>query len=300
LFHDLTYAWGFDEVNGNFQENNFGNGGREGDAVQANAQDGAGYNNANMMTPADGQRPRMRMYVWTRSGSVYVDGDLDSGIVVHEYAHGVSNRLTGGPSNVRCLSGGQSGGMGEGWGDCYATTLMQDADSDPMFAWGMGEYAAGRGIRKYPYTRSMEENQHVYEDINPLNQVHAMGCVWCTIIYEVYWELIEQTPFDDDWYTGTGGNNVWANIVTEGMKLQPCTPSFMQARDAILMADEELYDGVHQCAIWRGFAKRGLGVDAQDNSSGGRNNVKNGFSVPPECQEGHGEVGIFDNTAFAK
>lgn len=36
--HDLFYQYGFDEVSGNFQQNNFGKGGRGGDAVIANAQ----------------------------------------------------------------------------------------------------------------------------------------------------------------------------------------------------------------------------------------------------------------------
>jgi len=65
--HDLFWQYGFNEPSGNFQENNFGHGGLGNDAVQANAQDGSGYNNANFATPADGQRPRMRMYVWNRS-----------------------------------------------------------------------------------------------------------------------------------------------------------------------------------------------------------------------------------------
>jgi extracellular elastinolytic metalloproteinase len=43
--HDLFYRYGFDEESGNFQQYNFGRGGREGDAVIANAQDGSGYNN---------------------------------------------------------------------------------------------------------------------------------------------------------------------------------------------------------------------------------------------------------------
>lgn len=51
LVHDLYYRYGFDEVSGNFQQHNFGRGGRENDAVIANAQDGSGYNNANFMTP---------------------------------------------------------------------------------------------------------------------------------------------------------------------------------------------------------------------------------------------------------
>jgi len=46
IIHDVFYEYGFDEVSGNFQENNFGNGGIGSDAVQANAQDGSGYNNA--------------------------------------------------------------------------------------------------------------------------------------------------------------------------------------------------------------------------------------------------------------
>jgi len=41
----LFYRYGFDEVSGNFQQYNFGKGGKEGDAVIANAQDGSGYNN---------------------------------------------------------------------------------------------------------------------------------------------------------------------------------------------------------------------------------------------------------------
>ena len=51
LVHDLFYRYGFDEVSGNFQQHNFGRGGKEGDAVIANAQDGSGFNNANFMTP---------------------------------------------------------------------------------------------------------------------------------------------------------------------------------------------------------------------------------------------------------
>lgn len=51
MVHDLFYRYGFDEVSGNFQQHNFGRGGRQGDAVIANAQDGSGFNNANFMTP---------------------------------------------------------------------------------------------------------------------------------------------------------------------------------------------------------------------------------------------------------
>lgn len=113
--HLAFNRYGFTEVAGNFQQYNFGRGGREGDAVIANAQDGSGFNNANFMTPPDGTNGRMRMYLWN-TANPYRDGDFEAGIVIHEYSHGLSTRLTGGPLNSGCLGWGESGGMGEGWG----------------------------------------------------------------------------------------------------------------------------------------------------------------------------------------
>jgi extracellular elastinolytic metalloproteinase len=53
-----------------------------------------------------------RMYIWTETDPSR-DGDLEAGIVIHEYAHGISTRLTGGPRNSGCLGWGEAGGMGE-------------------------------------------------------------------------------------------------------------------------------------------------------------------------------------------
>ena len=47
VIHDKLYRHGFDELAGNFQINNFGKGGAGNDAVQAEAQDGGGTDNAN-------------------------------------------------------------------------------------------------------------------------------------------------------------------------------------------------------------------------------------------------------------
>ena len=44
--------------------------------------------------------------------------------------------------------------------------------------------------------------------------------------------------FDADWYDGTGGNNALWQDVHDGLKLQPCTPTMVDSRDAILLADE--------------------------------------------------------------
>jgi hypothetical protein len=65
IMHDLSYQYGFDEASGNFQQNNLGQGGKGYDFVNADAQDGSGLDNANFSTPADGQNPRMQMYLFT-------------------------------------------------------------------------------------------------------------------------------------------------------------------------------------------------------------------------------------------
>jgi len=65
--HDWYYDSGFNEGAGVAQTDYFGRAGLEGDALRAEAEDGAlegSRNNANMSTPADGESPRMQMYLW--------------------------------------------------------------------------------------------------------------------------------------------------------------------------------------------------------------------------------------------
>jgi len=281
IIHDLFYQYGFDEQSGNFQEFNFDRGGYGNDAVQANAQDGSGYNNANFATPPDGSRPRMRMYVWTRSNPMR-DGDLDNGIIIHEYGHGISNRLTGGPSNVNCLPAGEPGGMGEGWGDWWATAFRQRSTYTRDDVFPMALYSNLAGIRKFPYTTDMSINPETYSYITRAGYegVHAKGEVWCGILWEAYWNVVDEHTFQPNWYLNNGprpgGNIQILQDVVDGLKLQPCRPTFVDARDAILEADRVNWEGRNVCLLWKAFAKRGLGEGAM---SGGRES----FTVPSNC-----------------
>lgn len=279
VIHDVFYQYGFTEAAGNFQEYNFGRGGSERDAVQANAQDGAGYNNANFATPPDGQRPRMRMYVWN-GFNPYRDGDFENSIIVHEYGHGISNRLTGGPSNSGCLSGGQSGGMGEGWSDLWGIMFKQRSYNSRNDVFPMGDYVYPGGIRYYPYTSDMRINPQTFAFINggDYSGVHAKGSVWCAVLWEVYWNMVEKHGFSEDLYYGNAGNNKFLRNVMDGLKLQPCSPTFIQARDAIIQADTINYSGENVCDMWRGFAKRGLGYSATNGLR-----VTEAFDLPPGC-----------------
>jgi len=103
------------------------------------------------------------------------------------------------------------------------------------------------------------------------------------MLWEVTWELINIHGFDTDFYNGTGGNNIALHLVTEGLKLTSCSPGFVDGRDAILLADQMIYGGANQCAIWKAFAKRGLGVGASQGSTANRNDGVEAYDVPVAC-----------------
>ncbi len=102
------------------------------------------------------------------AGSPQLDGDLDNGIIIHEYGHGISNRLTGGPANVDCLDNQEQGG--EGWSDFYALAFTQASGTEVAGGRGIGTYAldeptTGPGIRTQKYSTNMTINDHTYDDI---------------------------------------------------------------------------------------------------------------------------------------
>ncbi|WP_223549414.1 T9SS-dependent M36 family metallopeptidase [Aestuariivivens sp. NBU2969] len=440
MLHDILYNHGFDEASGNFQENNYGNGGVAGDYVIAEAQDGAGVDNANFATPPDGSNPVMQMYLFDtpippllninggtlageylavlpsdgegddgvgnitrptdvpitadlvivddgtaageegcnaltngaavsgkialiRRGScnftvkiqnaqdagavavivanhnnptndpnyseyvamygvtdppftipsifinytdgqaffdaigngetinativnnqgVQLDGSLDNGIIIHEYAHGISTRLTGGASTSDCLE--STFQAGEGWSDWFALMLTMKSSDVGTDGRGIGNYAFsqpvdGPGIRFRRYSTDFAINDYTYGDTNDnteigtdpdtgdpiiLNRfIYYHGEIWANMLWDLTWAYIDKYGFDSDLFNGSGGNNRVLNVVIEGLKLQGCNPEYLEARDAILAADVALYNGADQCLIWEVFARRGLGVNASE------------------------------------
>ena len=282
MMHDIWYAYGFDEAAGNFQENNYGNGGIGGDYVRAEAQDGGGTNNANFSTPVDGGRGRMQMYLWT-TANPNKDGDLDNGIIAHEYGHGISTRLAGGPNTSSCLSGAEQ--QGEGWSDWFALmTTIKPGDLGTNGR-GIGTYAInqntnGSGIRTYRYSTDMTINPHTYDAIKTEGIPHGVGSVWCAMLWDLTWAYIDKYGFDPDLYNGTGGNNKVMQLVLDGLKLQPCGSGFVDSRDALLYADIALTGGADQCLIWEVFARRGLGASATQGTSASRLDGTEAFDMP--------------------
>jgi hypothetical protein len=267
-YHDRTYALGFTEAAGNFQTSNFGRGGAQNDEVQVDAQDASGTNNANFATPPDGSKPRMQMFLFTINGGAQEDGDFDPGVIYHENSHGLSNRLVGGGS-TGCLNGIQSGGMGEGWGDFMGASFL----NDPV----VGAYVTGNatiGIRR----ASMANSPFTYANIKDgtMTEVHDAGEVWAAALWAVR--------------SGVGGLGAATTerLVVEGMKLTPCNPTMLQARDGIIQADANLNAGANRCKLFAAFASRQMGFGASSANHNTTSGIVLSTAVPPECGGGGG------------
>ncbi|MDH4474642.1 MAG: T9SS-dependent M36 family metallopeptidase [Fluviicola sp.] len=229
------------------------------------------------------------------------DSDFDNMIIAHEYGHGISTRLTGGADNSDCLNNAEQ--MGEGWSDWFGLMITIEPGDQDVDRRGVGTYVSnqpttGDGIRPAPYSTDFTINGFTYSATNNTNAIsepHGIGFVWASMLWDLNWALIDQYGFDPDVKYGTGGNNIAMALVTEGLKLQPCGPGFVDGRDAILAADELLYAGANKCLIWEVFARRGLGFSADQGNPDDRTDQTQAFDVDPSCLSNAGtEENTFD------
>ncbi|HEV7242027.1 MAG TPA: M36 family metallopeptidase [Thermoanaerobaculia bacterium] len=252
VVHDKLYRHGFNEAAGNFQTNNFGNGGAGNDPVNAEAQDGGGTNNANFATPADGSRPRMQMYLWN-TATPNRDGDIDADVVFHEYGHGLTWRMIG------SMSGGLAGSIGEGMSDTVACYITENDT--------VGEYVKNNtvGIRRFPYTNY----PNTYADANTTS-VHANGEIYAATMWKLRTLWLG---------SGRSMDQLW-DYVIDGMNFTPANPEFEEMRDGILAA---IPTQAEECVVWDAFASFGIGVNAVGTDSGSIINITEDFTIPAAC-----------------
>ncbi len=292
--HDLHYASGFDEQAGNYQQDNFGRGGSGGDPMYAYSHFGItdvvlpDLDNAFYTTRAaqDGAQSMIAMFLSSFFSQVFTDGSLDSGVIVHEYTHGVSTRL------VRQLGGAQGGAMGEAWSDFFGLeyTLPEGVPVDGSYA--VGEYLAqspGTGIRSRPYSTDMSINPLTYSRLGNVilrPEVHADGEIWMEALWEARAALMRQ-------FGEKEGRRRIRLLVIDGMKLAPPTPSMVDARDAILLADRADFKGESQSQLWAAFARRGLGALAQSTSAF-TTHIRESFDTPSNT----GKIGFYEDATI--
>lgn len=275
--HDILYLYGFTEATFNFQDDNFGKGGQGNDRVLASVQDGAAVDNlGDFSVPPDGLSGKLRTFLWDLTDPDR-DGGLQADFIAHLYGLGVSARLVGG-GTATCLQSRISSGLQSGYGDAIAEWLEQ-TDTVPDFT--MGTYVENntQGIRSYPYSRDSAVNPLTYADADPSVKTSRIGEVWANMLHNVLAALADNRGWSNTAITdptGTLGNVVYMHLLIDGLSIAPCEPTFIEARDAIIQADQIRYGGDHYCIIWRVFASRGLGFGAAED------NVDE-YSVPPGC-----------------
>ena len=198
--HDLHYAAGFTEAAGNFQADNLGKGGVQGDPLYAFSHFGAaspGYAQAEnsfytAVDDVDGAQSFLAMFISdSGKGGVLTDGSLDSAVILHEYTHGVSSRLL-----PRGYDTFQVAAMGEAWSDFYAIEFLTPEGAPPDGVYPVSQYffqSWGQdSVRTRPYSTNMEINPLTFANLGkviPFQEVHADGEVW----FETLWELVQRS-----------------------------------------------------------------------------------------------------------
>ena len=233
--------------------------------------------------------------VYTTPIPAQVSGSFDNGVTVHEYGHGISIRMTGGRNNSGCLSADEQ--MGEGWSDFFSLVATHKAGDRGEDARGLGIYldrlsSNTSGIRRFPYSTDFDINAQTYNDIRFTGYLadgdrrgeHEVGEIWASALWDMYWAFVGAYGFNEDWMDTDSGNNKAIQLVFDALSLQKCNPGLLDGRDAILTADEVLFEGENACLIWDTFARRGLGVDAIQGSSFDREDNFEGFITAPSCQ----------------
>ncbi|KAH9265851.1 hypothetical protein BASA84_001398 [Batrachochytrium salamandrivorans] len=274
-------TYGFTESAGNFQKGQtLARVDKAIDVVIIHVLARSTVNNARFFTPPDGQPGLMSMYGYDTATPNRHPG-LDNTMVPMSMAHCITNRLTGGAATAFCLSTFEAQGLGEGWSDVMAMIVTAKSSDTATTGITIGAYAENnaKGLRSHPYTTDMTVNPLKYSDLQTRFMVHTIGEVWASMLWEVYWSLVTKHGFATNLHDAnqSAGNIVAMKIIMTGLTLQSCNPTFLSARDAIITADVNNYRGANKCEIYKGFAKRGLGLGATDTRT-------DDFSVPPECQ----------------
>jgi extracellular elastinolytic metalloproteinase len=312
---------GFTEAAGNFQLRNHGKQGKSGDPLTTQTDDGANtdrglpdgghIDNANMSTPPDGHRPKMQMYLQHEPHTAYPGGDPfsptnvgdEADTVYHEYTHGLSNRLVVDVHGRTTLGGVQAGAMGEAWSDWYAMDylvkkhLQRDrrhkADVRLFVYDGEGVHfdrtepmdcKVGQQAKRCKGGTTGHRGGYTYADYANVAggaEVHADGEIWA----QTLWDLRDRL-----------GSKRSESLVTRAMELAPYNPSFLDMRNAILVADNSVFHGAHRTAIWRVFAHRGMGFFAGSLGASDTEPAAS-FQMPPATPDTgtiHGHVTDFD------
>ena len=236
-------------------------------AVSGGSPTYTGRDNAYMLTLPDGIPPWSGMFLWEPIDDAFegpcADGDLDAGVIQHEYSHGLSNRYVG--TEDGALGTHQSGSMGEGWGDWYALDHLNRSGYQKDSV--LGGYVTGnksRGIRNWAYDKNPTTFGDIgYDLVGP--EVHADGEIWTATLWQMRKALVAR-------YGEQLGSDISEHIVTDAMPISPNNPSMLDERTAIMTALDNRYHARSDFAslvdtVYSVFAQRGMGASASNHTT---------------------------------
>jgi extracellular elastinolytic metalloproteinase len=214
---------------------------------------------ANMRAQNDGQPGELTLGCWRNpDGSAGGPSALDGSVVLHEYAHGVSQRLVGGRLKKTALVAPQSLALGEAWSDYFAITIENAFRAAPRYtfaAWASGRPA---GVRPAPYDLA---NAHFgMLGTPPYDEAHGAGSIFAAALIRMH-VMLQSMP------ALANGTEVGWRLVIDSLMRVPANPTFLEARDALLASipkGGQLSQPVEQ--VVRGaFAAYGMGRTARCN-----------------------------------
>ncbi|WP_257386926.1 M36 family metallopeptidase [Tahibacter caeni] len=282
MLHDIFYRHGFDELAGNMQQNNYGRGGLGADPVIVEILDGSGTNGADGSYTSDGTSPRIQLREWTTTAPRR-EGSFDATILIYAWGMAVNGRIAG----PACVSNLES--PGSGYDDFFALLLTTDfTTATPTQPRGIGTYVLGQpvtgsGLRGLSYTTDLEADHYTYQDTRILSSPQDTGTVWASALWDLTWSLVDAYGASNDWFDGNGAENRMLRLAIRALQRQTCAAGFVEARDAWLTADAELYTGENRCRIWNAFARRGLGFSAVQGLGTSNSDNTAAFDLPQEC-----------------
>ena len=239
-----------------------------------------------------------------------VDGAFDAGVVAHEYAHAMANRLVGGPdAGITTVSGRA---VAEGWADLVAAEFLAetaptedpntDSIPDPMAAAktgptagpAIGAYVAGngrRGVRNYRIGAGPLNYGNLGYD--PAGGLAADGEIWSAVNWDIRRALVRKhaatAPPGDPALHAPHGRRPARRPVPRQPALDPARRGLdVAAAEQRLHAvgpgraagaDRLRFGGADLPELWAAFARRGLGARATAPSGGRRGEPD--FTVPP-------------------
>lgn len=161
-----------------------------------------------------------------------VDDAEDADVIIHEYGHAVQDDIN------RFWNGGQTGAMGEGFGDylagAYSLSVNQIFQPYLVFNWdGHNQFWPGR-ILNAPY--------HYPE--NAWGEVHDSGQLWSAGLVDVWWDIADPVA--------------WDRIILQHHFLLGNGALMPDAAEAILVVEANLYGGLYREVIVSDFAERGF------------------------------------------